>query len=91
MGHQRELTVCLAPALLSFIAAFARTSLAFPSKKKEEVGIRVLLPLAGFWLFFRIFADSVSFRSLFLEFCSFMMFYEFYGVLMSFIIFLSFM
>ena len=31
--------------------------------KLEDVGIRVLLPLAGFWLFFRIFADSVSFLS----------------------------
>ena len=28
------------------------------------VGIRALVPLAGFWLFLRIFTDSVSFRGL---------------------------
>jgi len=35
------------------------------NKKKEEVGIRVLVPLAGFWFFFRIFADSFSLRTFF--------------------------
>ena len=32
------------------------------SPKREEVGIRALLPLAGSGLFLRIFADSISFR-----------------------------
>ena len=31
------------------------------SPKREEVGIRALLPLAGSGLFLRIFADSISF------------------------------
>merc|ERR1712139_222936 len=38
----------------------------YPYSKMDEIGIRAFLPLAGFWIFLRIFADPVSFRTCFL-------------------------